>query len=185
MWAGKKTLETARTEIRDRQLETVRLRLRPFVADDVGDLHRLWTDAHVRRYLWDDLIINHDQAKSEIIKSTESFINRGFGFWSLFLKENNADLVGFCGLRVFGTLDEIEILYGIHPSHWGKGLATEAAEAVLNFGFQVCRLPKIYAGADSPNSASFRVMEKLGMTYDGLRIVNGLEAVYYSLSNSS
>jgi ribosomal-protein-alanine N-acetyltransferase len=178
-------LETTRTEIRERQLETVRLRLRPFVANDVEDLHRLWTDADVRRYLWDDLTISREQAATEIIKSTESFNNPGFGFWSLFFKENHADLIGFCGLRIFGTPDEIEILYGIHPSHWREGLATEAAEAILNFGFQVCLLPKIYAGADSPNSASFRVMEKLGMTYDGLRNVNGVEAVYYSLSNSS
>jgi len=159
--------------------------LRPFIANDVDELYRLWTDPEVRRYLWDDLTISHHQAEAEIVKSNESFINRGFGFWSLFLKENDTGLIGFCGLRVFGTPDEIEILYGIHPSHWGKGLATEAADAILNFGFQVCGLPKIYAGADSPNSASFRVMEKLGMTYDGLRIVNGLEAVYYSLSNSS
>jgi RimJ/RimL family protein N-acetyltransferase len=176
-------LETTRAEFRDTQLETVRLRLRPFVANDVDDLHRLWTDPDVRRYLWDDLTISRGQAAAEIVKSTETFNSRGFGFWSLFFKENKTDLIGFCGLRVFGTPDEIEILYGIHPSHWGKGLATEAAEAILNFGFQVCRLPKIHAGADSPNSASFRVMEKLGMTYDGLRIVNGLEAVYYCLSN--
>lgn len=169
----------------ERQLETVRLRLRPFVAKDVDDLHQLWTDPDVRRYLWDNLTISRDQAEAEIVKSTESFNNRGFGFWSVFLRENDAALIGFCGLRVFGTPDEIEIVYGIHPSHWGKGLATEAAESILNFGFQVCRLPKIYAGADSPNSASFRVMEKLRMTYDSLRIVNGLEAVYYSLSNSS
>lgn len=169
----------------ERQLETVRLCLRPFAANDLNDLHRLWTNPNVRRYLWDDLTITRAQAEAEIVKSTESFNNRGFGFWSLFFKENNADLIGFCGLRVFETPDEIEILYGIHPSHWGKGLATEAGEAILNYGFQVCRLPKIYAGADGPNTASFRVMEKLGMTYDGLRIVNGLEAVYYSLSNSS
>ncbi len=168
-----------------RQLETTRLRLRPFVADDLNELHRFWTDPDVRRYLWDDLTISRDQAEAEIVKSIESFNSRGFGFWSLFFKENNADLIGFCGLRVFGAPDEIEILYGIHPSHWRKGLATEAAEAILNFGFQVCRLPKIYAGADSPNSASFRVMEKLGMTYDGARLVKGLEAVYYCLSNSS
>lgn len=167
----------------ERQLETVRLSLRPFVAKDVDDLHQLWTDPDVRRYLWDNLTISRDQAEAEIIKSTESFNNRGFGCWSVFLKENDAALIGFCGLRVFGTPDEIEILYGIHPSHWGKGLATEAAEAILNFGFQVCRLPKIYAGADPPNTASFRVIEKLGMTYDGLRIVNGLEAVYYCLTN--
>ncbi|HET6892237.1 MAG TPA: GNAT family N-acetyltransferase [Pyrinomonadaceae bacterium] len=168
-----------------RQLETARLRLRPFLATDTDELHRLWIDPYVRRYLWDDLEITRDRAETEITHSTESFNNRGFGFWAVFFKEDDTNLIGFCGLRVFGTPEEVEILYGIHPSHWGKGLATEASAAVIHFGFQVCRLPKIYAGADAPNTASFRVMEKLGMTYDGLRIVNGLEAVYYCLSNSS
>ena len=168
-----------------RQRETARLRLRPFLPTDTDELHRLWTDPHVRRYLWDDLEISRDRAEAEITNSIESFNTRGFGFWAVFLEEKDSDLIGFCGLRVFGKPEEVEILYGIHPSHWGKGLATEASAAVLNFGFQMCRLPKIYAGADSPNKASIRVMEKLGMTYDGLRIVNGLEAVYYCLSNSS
>ena len=169
----------------ERELETARLRLRPFVASDTDQLRRLWTDPDVRRYLWDDLEISRDRAEAVIAQSTESFRSRGFGFWSLFFKDSDNSLIGFCGLRVFGNTEEVEILYGIHPSHWGKSLATEASEAVLNFAFQICRLPKIYAGADSPNSMSFRVIEKLGMTYDSLQIVNGLEAVYYSLSNSS
>lgn len=167
----------------DRQLETVRLRLRPFVADDLDALHRLWTNPDVRRYLWDDVEISRNRAEAVIATSTESFDSRGFGFWSIFFRENNDDLIGFCGLRVFGNDEDVEILYGIHPSHCGQGLATEASEAVLNFGFQTCGLTKIYAGADSPNVASFRVMEKLGMTYDGPRVVNGMEAVYYCLNN--
>ena len=166
-----------------RELETARLRLRPFVAGDLDALHRLWTNPGVRRYLWDDVEITVDRAEAVVAASSESFDSRGFGFWSIFLRENNEDLIGFCGLRVFGNDEDVEILYGIHPSHWGQGLATEASEAVLHFGFQTCGLTKIYAGADSPNAASFRVMEKLRMTYDGPRIVNGMEAVYYRLNN--
>ena len=165
------------------QLETVRLTLRPFVAGDLDALHLLWTNAGVRRYLWDDIEISRDRAEAVICASTESFRSRGFGFWSIFFKENNDDLLGFCGLRVFGNAEDVEILYGVHPSHWGRGFATEASEAVLNFGFETCGLTKIYAGGDSPNAASFRVMEKLGMTYDGPRIVNGVEAIYYCLKN--
>lgn len=166
-----------------KQLETARLRLRPFIAGDLAALHRLWANPDVRRYLWDDVEITIDRAEVVIAASSESFDSRGFGFWSIFLRENNEDLIGFCGLRVFGNDEDVEILYGIHPSRWGQGLATEASEAVLHFGFQTCGLTKIYAGADSPNSASFRVMEKLRMTYDGPRVVNGIEAVYYRLNN--
>lgn len=168
-----------------RQLETVRLRLRPFVASDLDALHLLWTNPDVRRYLWDDVEISRDRAEAVIALSIDSFSSRGFGFWGISLRDNTGNLIGFCGLRVFGDTEDVEILYGIHPSHWGQGLATEASEAVLQFGFQTCGLTKIYAGGDSPNAASFRVMEKLGMTYDGARIVNGMEAVYYCLNNPS
>ena len=166
-----------------KQLETVRLRLRPFVASDLDALHLLWTNPDVRRYLWDDVEISRDRAEAVIGLSIESFSSRGFGFWAVFFRENTDNLIGFCGLRTFGDTEDVEILYGIHPSHWGQGIATEASEAVLNFGFQTCGLTKIYAGADSPNASSFRVIEKLGMTYDGPRIVNGMEAVYYCLNN--
>ncbi len=80
---------------------------------------------------------------------------------------------------------DVEILYGIEPARWGKGLATEAAQAILIYGFEACQLPRIHAGADAPNKASFKVMEKLGMTCEGPRTVNGIEAIYYYLNNSS
>ncbi len=142
----------------EREFETIRLRLRPFIADDLDHLHHLWINPDVRRYLWDDLEISRDRAAGEIVKSSESLRSRGFGFWALILKDDET-LIGFCGLRVFADPADIELLYGIAPSHWGQGLATEAAAAVLNYGFQACRLPKIYAGADAPNRASFRVIE--------------------------
>lgn len=165
------------------RLETDRLTLRPFAASDLDWLHQLWTHADVRRYLWDGIEIGRERAAEEISKSRESFQSHGFGFWAVLLKEDNA-LIGFCGLRVFGDASDVEILYGIAPGHWGKGLATEAARATLRYGFETCRLAKIYAGADAPNEASIKVMAKLGMTYEGPRTINGIEAVYYSINNS-
>ena len=89
--------------------------------------------------------------------------------------------VGFCGLRHFGEPpQDVEILYGLLPAHWGRGLATEAARAVLDHGFSR-GLPRIFAGADSPNAASFQVMARLGMRHHGTRVLNGVEAVYHSL----
>lgn len=169
------------SKLSSHQIETARLFLRPFRGDDLHDLHRLWTNAEVRRYLWDDLRVTRAQVLGEIAKSVECFETCGFGLWTL--RDKSLELLlGFCGLRRFGQAQDVEILYGIAPQHWGQGLATEAARAVLHFGFQYCNLPAIYAGADPPNSASLRVMEKLGMEFADCQRINKLEAIYYSIA---
>ena len=58
--------------------------------------------------------------------------------------------------------------YGLAPSHWGCGYAAEAAEAVLGYGFEVLQLEKVWARADPRNHASVRVLEKLGMSREGV-----------------
>ena len=80
-----------------------------------------------------------------------------------------------------GGASEVEILFGVEPEHWGKGVATEAAGAVLRYGFEDCRLARIYAGADPPNAASVRVIEKLGMKFARKIVVNGVDVIYYAI----
>jgi [ribosomal protein S5]-alanine N-acetyltransferase len=166
-------------------LETARLTLLPFTPADLDFLHALWIDPQVRRYLWDDQIISREQAHEVIEDSQSSFATAGYGFWLLRLKENNRP-VGFCGLRQFSDAQvgegQIEILYGITPADWGRGLVVEAARATLCFGFGQMQLERIYAGADPPNAASFRVMEKLGMRFDHQTQLHGREAIYYAIT---
>ncbi len=163
-------------------IETPRLTLRPFTIDDVDDLLSLWTDPMVRKFLWDDQIIPRERAVAVVESSVEYFRSFGFGFWRASLKSDPA-LAGFGGLRHFDypktSKKEVELLYGIAPLHWGKGLATEIAGAVLRYGFEENNLECIYAGADLPNIASFRVMERVGMKFDAQVTVNGIENLYY------
>ena len=158
--------------------------MRPFAMDDVDDLHRLWIDPGVRKFLWDDQIISRETAVAVVESSIESFVNRGFGFWAIHFK-NDPEVIGFGGLRHFtedgGVTREVEILYGVAPGYWGKGIATEAAGAVLRYGFEESELAYIYAGADPPNAASFRVIEKLGMKFARKIVVNGADVIYYAI----
>src|SRR5262245_5506670 len=167
------------------QFETARLALRPFVLDDVDDLHRLWIDPGVRKYLWDDQIIPREAAVAIVECSVASFETTGLGFWSIRFK-GDPMLIGFCGLRYFtedgADESEVEILYGVAPDYWGKGIAVEASAAILRYGFDVRNLLRIYAGADPYNTASFRVIEKLGLTFAGKTFVSGLEVIYYGMS---
>lgn len=169
------------------RLETDRLILLPFTSTDLDFLHGLWTEPQVRRYLWDDLVISREQAQAVIEASQECFAEPGFGFWHVALKESETS-IGFCGLRYFSDAqvdgNRIEILYGLTSAQWHKGLAVEAAQAVLRFGFEALRLEQIYAGADPPNAASFRVMERLGMHFDHVTELNGLTAHYYVITHA-
>ncbi len=155
--------------------------MRPLTADDLDALHLLWTDADVRKYLWDDQVISRKEAEEVIKGSLESFEAHGFGFWAVLPKDKES-LIGFCGFRFFGDAREIEILYGLSPAYWGQGLATEAARAMMRLGFEDHGFDIIYAGADPPNADSFRVMERLGMKFAKRTRINDAEAIYYVLS---
>ncbi|MCI0692329.1 GNAT family N-acetyltransferase [candidate division KSB1 bacterium] len=160
------------------QIQTRRLSMRPFTMNDVDVLHRLWTDPQVRKYLWDDIVIPREQAVEVVESSIASFEQRGFGLWAVFPK-NEDELIGFCGFRLFDDPPEVEILYGILPSHWRQGLATEAAIAMLRCGFEEHGFERIFAGADPPNTASFCVMEKCGMKFAKRMFINNIETIYY------
>jgi ribosomal-protein-alanine N-acetyltransferase len=165
------------------EIHTDRLRLRPFRPEDEEALFRLWNDAQVRRYLFDDQPVPREAVQEQIALSEQDFRERGFGEFGLFLTERPEELIGFSGLRRIDGGEDVEVLYGLLPGYWGRGLATEAAGAVLRFGFQRAGLEEIWGGADLPNAASIRCMERLGMSPAGERRVGPqqLPATYYRL----
>ncbi len=168
-------------------METDRLSLRPFLREDCEALHALWIAPGMRKFLWDDEVISVETAAAVIESSIESFAAAGFGFWTLHLSPGGK-LIGFCGLRHFqddqSTEREVEILYGLAEEFQHQGLATEAASAVLQYGFDKAGLERIYAGADPPNVASIRVMERLGMRLAKKALVGGHSCVYYAIDRS-
>jgi len=162
------------------RLETPRLLLRPVADDDAEALLRLFRDPEVARYLWDGEVVSREIVEAQIRTSRHRFERGGFGHFGVSTRDEPARLCGLVGLRPFGDPERMEIFYLLEPASWGRGLATEAAQAVLRFGLDTLRFPEIFAGADAPNTASFRVMERLGMvpafeTGSGERRV-----VYYS-----
>ncbi|HYO72290.1 MAG TPA: GNAT family N-acetyltransferase [Archangium sp.] len=166
------------------ELRTPRLVLRPFGPEDEEVLFGFFNEPQVRRYLCDDLPVSREMVQEHIAVSQGNFRERGFGLFSLFLAEAPGTFIGFTGLGRIDEGEEVEVLFGLFPEHWGRGLATEAAEAMLRFGFEQLGLKEIWAGADLPNVASFQVMERLGMTRVGERLVGPrrVRALYYRRS---
>ncbi|MDQ3803633.1 MAG: GNAT family N-acetyltransferase [Acidobacteriota bacterium] len=164
--------------------ETERLRLRPLTPDDTDELHRLWTEPGVRRYLWDGEVIARARVRAMIEASVASFEARGFGLWAVLPRAAEA-LVGFCGFWFFHEPPRLELLYGIAPACWNRGLATEAAVAMLRYGFEELSFERIEASTDAANAASARVLERAGMSFWKRETTNGLDTVYYSVSREA
>ena len=161
-------------------LTTTRLRLRPITLEDADALHALWTIPAVRRYLWDDQVLSRDSVVEIVMGSCSNFEQRGYGYFALELLGREG-LVGFCGYRGADDGTDVELLYGIHPQHWGEGLVAEAARAVLRHGFERCGMPRVVAATDTPNQQAVRVLQKLGMVFECRRQFHGLDTVFYSM----
>ena len=163
-------------------LLTARLRLHPAHLADLDSLHALWVTPDVRRYLWDDQIISRDLAAATLESCITSFGQHGYGLW-IVRRIESSDAIGFCGLRS-AVSDDPELLYGLARLHWGQGLATEAAAAVVRHAFEALDVERIRALTDVPNVASEAVMRRLGMTFEGRAQVNGIAVVTYALSRA-
>ncbi len=163
------------------ELLTERLRLRPIGPRDVDDLHRMWLDPDVRRYLWDDRLIGRDVVEQIVERSQRNFAERGFGFYAIFNRDA-VGLVGFCGLQVFEDGEQVELLYGILPTYWGAGIVNEAATEVLRDAFDRVGVERVLAATDTPNQRSVSVLQRLGMSFVERREFHGLDTVFYSLT---
>lgn len=159
-------------------IETARLCLRPVSMDDLDGLHRLWTDPAVREFFWDGETISRERAEAAVREGMGAFDRHGFGLW---IAEVGEDLIGFCGLRPLDNAPGVEVLYGITPLRWGEGFATEAALAMLRYGFEEAGLDRILGIADRENVASRRVLEKIGMAFEEYVLNEGREEAHYSV----
>lgn len=161
-------------------LETPRLTLRPLSLADVDALHALWTNAEVRRYLWDDLVISRERAEDTVRASLACAEQHGIGLWVVLLRDAQPP-AGFCGFVFRDNAAAPELLYGLAPKHWGRGLATEAARAAVAWLYQQRRWSRVTAATDPPNVASVRVLERLGMRFTHRGPLNGVETLFYEL----
>src|SRR5215207_5841805 len=161
-------------------LETERLVLRPLSADEADSLHRISNEPNVRLYLWDDELISEATIKSFIALSDGMFLKEKIGLFGVRMR-GSEDLLGFGGFVRLGGMAEPELCYELTQKAWGRGLATEAARACVRYAFDEAGMERVIAGADTPNTASLRVIEKLGMKYLGNINPSTPEVPYFAL----
>ena len=142
-------------------LETSRLRLeRPLEADGPA-LTGLWRDGRVQGFLGG--VVSRRTAGERFARVLAHWEDRGYGMCAV-RERSSGRMAGLCGLTDLG--DEVEVAYKLWPGFWGRGYATEAASACLDYGFGALRLERVVGVTQGANRASRRVLEKLGMRHE-------------------
>ena len=144
-------------------IRTERLFLRPFSFEDVHDVLAYASDPEWSRFLPIPSPYTLKDAEEFVAKRVLHDPDEGDGF----AIELDGVVVGAIALRHESAISIASLHYSIARKHWNQGLMTEAAQAVVDWGFTEFELEKVYSWADVENVGSWRVMEKIGMTREG------------------
>ncbi|MEH7360006.1 GNAT family N-acetyltransferase [Priestia aryabhattai] len=146
-------------------LETERMLLRLMREEDSDNLLQIFSDSEAMRYYPSTKDL--EETRSWIRWTRKNYKEHGIGLWIAELRETN-EFVGQCGLipqEIEGEL-EIEIGYLFVRKHWGKGLATEAAAACKDYGFNQLGYNRLISTIDKNNEASKRVATRVGLHFE-------------------
>lgn len=141
---------------------TRRLIGRHLQASDVDALVEVYSDADAMRWVGDGEPLTREQCVEWVAVSERNYRARGYGMSALVERESN-EIVGFCGLVHPAGQVDAELKYAFKRSHWGWGLATEAAAAMLAYAQESLGLRYAIATTAPENLASQRVLSKAGM----------------------
>ena len=145
-------------------LLTPRLLLRPFTMDDAPLLLELNSDPEVQRYTGDIVMTEISEAEARIAMYLNWMETVQMARLGVFLRETN-EFIGWCGL--IPQHGEVDLGYRFMVRYWGKGYGTEAAKAVLEWAWRTLPLSYIIGRAEGDNVASCKILEKIGMSYEG------------------
>lgn len=148
-------------------LECDRIVLRRMQKSDADDMFEYASNPAVTKYLLWDVHPNRRFTYNYLSYLHSRYKAGEFYDWAIVTK-NGEKMIGTCGFTRFNfQAYSAEIGYVLNPAYWGKGVAVEAARRVIRFGFDMLELHRIEAKYMEGNMQSRRVMEKLGMTYEG------------------
>ena len=169
-------------------LETPRLRLRPLAASDLPDLIGLDLDPEVMRFVGSPAGVKTREetaarARARILE-TERGDHEPLGFWRVEAREDSAFL-GVAALIRMPEGGDVEIAYHLARSAWGRGIATEAAGALIAHALRTLGLPRLVAVTYPENRASQRVLDKLGFERRGLTEYKGVQTTFHVLTREA
>jgi RimJ/RimL family protein N-acetyltransferase len=164
-------------------LETDRLLLDTWQASDWTELHPIATDVEVMRYITGGAPWTDDQIQAFVDRQVQTYSERNFCRWKL-LRKPAGEMIGFCGVGFWRDAPDPEIGWWLARRWWGQGLATEAARAALQHAFERAGLDRIISVARPENTASTRIMEKIGLTMECEFESDGMLLVRYAIDRA-
>lgn len=149
-------------------IRTERLVVRPPAIVDFETFWRMNNDPEVKRYTGGVTTLSREAALAQHEESCRTFdgLNPAECIFSV-EERSTGRCIGYYGFEYSKRLGAVELAYGLEKSAWGQGYASEAAEAVLRYGFDTLRLDVVTAAVNPENAASERILIKLGMSKTG------------------
>ncbi|HRB00603.1 MAG TPA: GNAT family N-acetyltransferase [Ignavibacteria bacterium] len=149
-------------------IETRNLILREFNSEDAEVLFQNYSDKEVMKYFGRELFKDFSEAEIKIENTNSDFKNKLGIRWAVCLKSDKKQMLGSCGYwRILKEHLRAEIGYELSKEFWGKGIMTEALQAIIEFGFTGMKLHSIEANIDPENLGSVKILEKLGFVREG------------------
>lgn len=151
-------------------LTTDRLRLRELDWTDLDDVHQLNSYPEVAEFNTIGIPASRDATREVMEGAVEDRAQnpRTQYAWTIRIRKEGT-FVGEAGMSLYPRrYRRCVIFYNLIPAYWGRGYATEVARALITFGFDGLKLHRIEAGAATENVRSVKVLEKIGMTREGL-----------------
>ncbi|WP_313641057.1 GNAT family protein [Paenibacillus sp.] len=149
------------------ELHTERLHLRKMKVSDSPSLFKIWSDPEVTKFMNINCFTDENQAK-DMIKLLDEFSQDNKAIRFSIIEMDSNEIIGSCG---FNFLDyenaKAEIGYDIAKAFWGRGYASEAICALLDYAFSSLKLNRIEAKVEPENVKSVKVLQKLNFTFEG------------------
>lgn len=151
--------------MRDYFMQTERIGFSKWCTDDIELAQLLWGDAKVTKYICASGSFTKQEVKERLDREVENQNNYHMQYWPIFCLDGGG-FIGCCGLRPYAIEEGIcEIGFQLRPDYWGKGLGTEAAKAVIDYGFTTLKAKELFAGHHPDNTSSAKMLERLGFHY--------------------
>ena len=170
-------------------LETDRLILRELRLSDAEDFFAMDSNPNVHKYLWNKPVQKIEETIEVIEFVKKQYIDNGIGRFAMISKKTN-EFIGWAGLKfnaeeVNNKVNFYDIGYRLDEKFWGKGYASEATFAWLNYAFETMKIQTMEAAAQTENVASNRILQKIGMEMTEQYLGDGISWNWYQLENKN
>lgn len=160
---------------------TPRLVIREITENDFQALYRICSDPEIMKFVGDGKPLTEEQTQRWIAVTLTNYDTKGFGMYVIIEKRTGV-FVGYAGLVFSADVNNNELIYALDKVYWGRGLATEIAYHMVEFGFNVLQLTRIYASIDPENKASQKILAKIGFEeFCKKNDEYGFATIYYQL----